>query len=92
MQKKNKEIIENTKVSDLIKLKGYLVKYGGKFEIEDFEKVLKDKKHSNVTSFFKWLLRSYDDDTCMLFYNIYQKIIKDLGIISLYGKSFFMDI
>ena len=46
----------------------------------------------NLMLFMRWLLRSYNEDSCTLFYNIYKKIMDDLGIQSLYGKSFFMEI
>ena len=39
------------------------------------------------------MLKNYDDKkVCMMFYNIYQYVMIDLGVQSMHGKLFFMNV
>jgi hypothetical protein len=50
---------------------------------------IKTMKNDKASDFVKWLLKPYDKYTCTLFFNIYEKIMDDLGTKSLFGGSFF---
>lgn len=91
--KKNKEIMEKAKISDIPQLTNYIKKYGSDdFDAGKLVEKIKKIPNCRVTSFLKWLLKSYNTHSCTLFYNIYQKIMRDLDVKTLYGTSFFMKI
>jgi len=84
----NKKIIDNVLVKDVINLKKYVSKYSWKgFDVNKIDEM----KNKKLSLYLKWILSSYDKDSCTLFYNIYRKIMYDLGIESLHGKPFFYD-
>jgi hypothetical protein len=85
----NKNIIDKILVKDVVNLKKYITKYAFKgFNIKKIDEMKNDK----LTAYLKWILKSYDEDSCTLFYNIYDKIMFDLGIHSLHGKPFYMNL
>lgn len=90
--KKNKQIVKNALVSDVKNLKKYIDKYAPKsnFDADKLNKKIDTLKNTKLSDFLKWLLKKYDDDTCILFYNIYEIIMADLGIQTLRGQSFYM--
>ena len=89
----NKKIMENAKISDIPELINYIKKYGSDtYDIDEFDKKIKGIQNYKITTFIRWLLKKYNEDSCTLFYNIYKKIMQDLGLISMHGKSFFMEI
>lgn len=91
---KNKKIMDNTLVSDVKNLKKYIDKYAPKsgFNADKLNEKIDALKNTKLSDFLKWLLRKYNEDTCTLFYNIYEKIIEDLGIYSLHERSFYKNL
>ena len=89
--KKNKYIIRNTKINQIVNLKKYIYKYEkNEYEINRIIKIIDDMQNQNISEFFKMLLSKYDETSCSLFYNIYLKIMADLNIVSMHGKSYYM--
>ncbi len=89
--KKNKYIIRNTKINEIVNLKKYIYKYcNNQHEINRIIKIIDDMQNQNISEFFKMLLSKYDETSCSLFYNIYLKIMADLNIVSMHGKSYYM--
>lgn len=90
--KKNKYIIDTTNVSDVKNFKKYINKYAeqGDFDKIKFNKKIDELKDEKLSHFLKLLLKKYNKNTCMLFCNIYQQIMFDLGIQSLHARSFYM--
>lgn len=91
---KNKKIVDNTLVSDVKELKKYINKYAPKsgFNADKLNEKIDALKNTRLADFLKWLLRKYNENTCTLFYNIYEKIIEYLGIYSLHERSFYMNL
>lgn len=89
---KNKKIVKNTLVSDVKNLKKYIDKYAPRsnFDADKLNEKIDALKKTKLSDFLKWLLRKYDKYTCTLFYNIYEKLMVDLGIQSLHARSFYM--
>lgn len=88
---RNKDIIGSTYVKDVINLEKYLVKYG-KINSNSAKNIINKFKDKTIYKFFHNILKNYDELTCTLFYNIYQKVMYDLNIQSMYGRTFFMEV
>jgi hypothetical protein len=89
---KNFKIMEIARVKNVFKLKKYIKKYGSNEDIKKFSKIVDDYPDMLIKKFIGLMLKKYNDDTCKLFYNIYQEIMFDLGLISLHETSFFKKI
>ncbi len=90
---RNKDIIDNVLVKNVKNLKKYITKYAPKsFKLDKMIEKIDAMADKKLSLYLKWLLKTYDKDTCTLFHDIYKKIMYDLNIQSLHLHSFYMNL
>ena len=93
--KKNKEIMENTKIQDVLYFKDMLqkslkkyYKNNKKIQEEIINKYNEYFIQNNTLKSFLSLLLTYYDATCEMFYDFYINLASKLGLVQMFGKSF----
>jgi hypothetical protein len=88
----NKTIIKTTYVKDIKNLNKILVKYG-KLSKDDAQTIIEKHYDKKMYRFFENMLKgSNNEDLCILFHSVYQYVMIDLGVQTMYGKTFFMEV
>jgi hypothetical protein len=82
----NKIRLSCTNIENII-MEEFIKKFDKK-SIETLKKVFIKYKNESVVKFMKVFMSDFDN-TCEIFYNIYEKIINDLGLSNLYGISYY---
>ena len=81
------QIIKNTPIYKITNLKKYIDIYGKEIP-DDFYDKIQMIKNKSVMILFNKILSKYEKKWCKFYFNIYEKIMKDLNIKSFYGTIY----
>ena len=90
----NFNILKHATIDKLPNLLTWIKKYGRNFT-KKLMKLIETEPKMKVYNFIAYVLKpnsTYDKDRCYFFSEIYEDIMRELGIISLHAKTFAMDI
>ena len=94
--KLNQKLVNKTNISKT-NIRKYLIdasitlKLSHKYTNQLIDKLLEDYKGKSVKDFFKFFMSTHDQN-CTIFNEIQDKIMKELGMKNLFGKTYFIEI